>query len=41
MYKRRRDEEQGAHNYRTAFALLTFALGMYTGTILMRGLVPS
>jgi hypothetical protein len=41
MYKRRRDEEQGAHNYRTAFTLLTFALSIYAGTILVRGLVPS
>jgi hypothetical protein len=40
-YKRRRNEEHGARNYRTATALLTFALCMYAGTMLVRGLVPA
>ena len=36
MYRRRRNEEQGARNYRTAFALLTFVIAVYGATVLAR-----
>ena len=39
MYRRRRNEEPGARNYRTAFALLTFVIAVYGATVLAR-LVP-